>query len=58
MIMDDAGLTHAIWGGLTICLNEFNGLMNHEVKLPIECDSETDTTWACPKVHVELKLLR
>lgn len=55
MAMEDAETTHAILGALTICLNEFNGLMNHEVKLPIECDAEIVNAVGAPHFYFNIR---
>ena len=36
---DDGGL-YSILGNLTINLNEYVGLMDHKLRIPIDCDSE------------------
>eukprot|EP00210_Caulerpa_lentillifera_P003721 g3554.t1 len=53
--MEDAETMHAIIGALTLPLNEFVGLMSHELKLPIECDQEIVDSIGAPYLYCTIR---
>ena len=51
---DDGGL-YSILGNLTINLNEYVGSMDHDLHLPIDCDSEITEAVGQPYFDITIR---
>lgn len=55
MEVDDDGSIYSILGALTINLNEYAGLLDRKIQVPVECDSEITDAVGQPYFDVTIR---
>ena len=57
MEVGDDGDLYSILGNLTINLNEYVGLMDYKLRVPVECDSEIIEAVGQPHFEISIRYL-